>query len=106
MMKKKAKLWLAVVVGAAALALSACKAKSPAPPSGQSSDAGSFAAEEGRENTGSTTNPPEAARAAEGQAAKSRLRPRLEDDYYEYVNWDILSETRIPGDSSSWSYLY
>ena len=112
MMKKNAKLWLVVVVGAAALVLSACKAKSPAPPSGQSSGAGSFAAEEGRENTGSTTNPPEAAQApeaahaAEGQAAKSRLRPRLEDDYYEYVNWDILSETRIPGDSSSWSYLY
>lgn len=106
MMKKNAKLWLAVVVGTAALALSACKAKSPAPPSAQSSGAGSFAAGESRENTGSTTSPPEAAQAAEGQAAKSRLRPRLEDDYYEYVNWDILSKTRIPGDSSSWSYLY
>ncbi|MDR3755809.1 M13 family metallopeptidase [Enterocloster sp.] len=132
MMKKNAKLWLAVVVGAAVLALSACRAKSPAPPSAQSSGAGSFAAGEGRENSGSPTvgpeapdrlsiagpaaqdrpssaapaNPPSAAPAAEGQAAKSRLRPRLEDDYYEYVNWDILSKTRIPGDSSSWSYLY
>ena len=41
-----------------------------------------------------------------GTGGEARLRPRLEDDYYEYVNWDILSETRIPGDSSSWSYLY
>ena len=112
-MKKNAKLWLAVVAGAAVLTLSACRAKSPALPSAQSSGAGSFAAGEGRENSGSPTvgpeapaNPPSAAPAAEGQAAKSRLRPRLEDDYYEYVNWDILSKTRIPGDSSSWSYLY
>ena len=140
MMQNNAKLWLAVVVGATVLALSACRAKSPAPPSAQSSGADSFAAGEGRENSGSPTvgpeapdrlstagpvvqdrpssaapanppsttpaNPPSAAPAAEGQAAKSRLRPRLEDDYYEYVNWDILSKTRIPGDSSSWSYLY
>lgn len=99
MMKKNAKLWLAVVTGTALLALWACKAKSPAPPSAQNSGRGGFAA-------GETAGPQAAAPAAEGQAAKSRLRPRLEDDYYEYVNWDILSKTRIPGDSSSWSYLY
>lgn len=31
---------------------------------------------------------------------------RLEDDYYNYINRDILSKTEIPGDSSSWSYFY
>lgn len=31
---------------------------------------------------------------------------RLEDDYYNYINQDILSEVQIPGDSSSWSYFY
>ncbi|WP_367565269.1 M13 family metallopeptidase [Lacrimispora sp.] len=31
---------------------------------------------------------------------------RLEDDYYGYVNQDILKETEIPEDSNSWSYFY
>ncbi|MFT4104535.1 MAG: M13 family metallopeptidase [Lacrimispora sp.] len=31
---------------------------------------------------------------------------RLEDDYYGYVNHDILKETKIPEDSNSWSYFY
>ncbi|HCD45387.1 MAG TPA: M13 family peptidase [Lachnoclostridium sp.] len=31
---------------------------------------------------------------------------RLEDDYYEYANQDILNQVEIPKDSSGWSYFY
>ncbi|WP_324824624.1 M13 family metallopeptidase [Sinanaerobacter sp. ZZT-01] len=31
---------------------------------------------------------------------------RLEDDYYEYINHDILKEKEVPRDSDSWSYFY
>lgn len=31
---------------------------------------------------------------------------RLQDDYYEYVNHDLLEKKEIPGDSGSWSYFY
>ncbi len=30
----------------------------------------------------------------------------LEDDYYEYVNQNLLAQVEIPKDSSSWSYFY
>jgi len=31
---------------------------------------------------------------------------RLEDDYYDYVNQEILNQVEIPNDSSGWSYFY
>lgn len=31
---------------------------------------------------------------------------RLEDDYYGYVNRNLLDHTEIPKDSNSWSYFY
>lgn len=31
---------------------------------------------------------------------------RLEDDYYDYVNREILNQVEIPHDSSGWSYFY
>ncbi|MEY8352739.1 M13 family metallopeptidase [Lachnospiraceae bacterium 54-53] len=40
------------------------------------------------------------------EAGGEQAEPRLEDDYYGYVNSHILEETKIPGDSDSWSCFY
>ncbi|WP_313181892.1 M13 family metallopeptidase [Lacrimispora sp.] len=39
-------------------------------------------------------------------AADQSDRVRLEDDYYEYVDQQILDQVEIPKDSSGWSYFY
>jgi len=31
---------------------------------------------------------------------------RLEDDYYDFVNGEMLNNTKIPGDASGWSQFY
>ena len=31
---------------------------------------------------------------------------RLEDDYYDFVNGQMLDNTKIPGDASGWSQFY
>lgn len=31
---------------------------------------------------------------------------RMEDDYYDYVNHELLEETQIPADSNNWGYFY
>lgn len=127
MMKRSVKMLLAILLTAAALTLPACRQKPPAAPPAGTYGEGDAAA--GSDNPGTAkgnqaaegnqaaqgiqaaqgtpaAQGTQAAEAAERQSARSQLRPRLEDDYYEYVNYDILSKTRIPGDSSSWSYLY
>lgn len=39
-----------------------------------------------------------------GKAEAGSVKP--EDDYYNYVNHEILEEKEIPGDSGGWSYFY
>lgn len=39
-----------------------------------------------------------------GKAERGAVRP--EDDYYSYVNREILAEKQIPADSGGWSYFY
>lgn len=39
-------------------------------------------------------------------AAENSDGVRLEDDYYDYMNQDILDQVEIPRDSGGWSYFY
>ena len=101
MMKKRMSWLLPVVLAAAVVTLPACRRKAPESPTAQSFEADNSAAD-----IQEAARDSRAAEAAQPHPSASALRPRLEDDYYEYINYDILSRTQIPGDSSSWSYLY
>lgn len=83
-MKKRLGLYLAAL--AAAVLLGGCGTKAKPVPEAQT-------VQESEKET------QEAAGPEEGQI-------RLEDDYYSYVNHELLEETEIPADADSWSYFY
>lgn len=45
-------------------------------------------------------------KAGSEEAREGGDRVRLEDDYYDYVNQELLAKTEIPKDSDNWSYFY
>ena len=39
-------------------------------------------------------------------AERAEIKPSLKDDFYEYINYDVLKKAKIPSDSASWSKMY
>ncbi len=37
---------------------------------------------------------------------RAEIKPSLKDDFYEYINYDVLKKAKIPSDSPSWSKMY
>jgi len=52
------------------------------------------------------TEPETTVQETEVSALGKKAQTRLEDDYYEAVNREILNKIRIPSDESGWTWFY
>ncbi len=55
---------------------------------------------------GRRADPGKAASGTGKASAGEANHIRLEDDYYDIVNGEMLNNTKIPGDASGWSQFY